>query len=187
MSLPRPIATLALSLATLLVASGCASVQRRDFEAAKAKAHVYPRPLTEVWSEARKLIEEKGFIVLSDTGTELVTDWRVDGQDRPVNMVCDLSKTNQVICRREPMRRVRYLLLGKTIGPDAMVRIVSQSHVAQNPLMEEPEDYYFHERPIYDREATRLKRDQELEWELARRVQPAWAAAVEKAAATKYQ
>jgi hypothetical protein len=69
-----------LAVATLLALSGCAGTRRENFQRDQAAAHVYRKPLVELWPQVKAVLQEKGYSWRESSGRfVLETEWRDAG------------------------------------------------------------------------------------------------------------
>ncbi len=100
MSVSVRVSTLFAMWGVLVGLSGCATVQRQA-SLDQMYEYTYPRPLDEVWPEARKFISEQGYPPLESPGQYvLISDWVTSFNDSRV-----ASGSERIYVRGVPLNR----------------------------------------------------------------------------------
>lgn len=159
-----------LAAAALLATSSCASMQaaraRREALTAQLDALRYPRPLDEVWAEARRLLAEKGY-PLAGKDAEAVgqTPGFLASIFSPAKETRPDPAGGQFLESGWGPGQLRYRLAATGDGTGCRVLFAA--------LQEDPTEH--------GRDAGQARRDAEMELELARRLEPESAARIEAA------
>jgi hypothetical protein len=102
---------------TLLVAlgSGCASLRasgaRHRYVEQQTEAHVYDKPMSTVWPQARQILFEKGFSVKDTDASTAETEWLQKDQHRQRYLLSG-TPVDDASCRIEFMRHEQSLRNG---------------------------------------------------------------------------
>lgn len=156
----KPSAPLLL-LTVLVLATGCAARRRDVYVQDKAAEHVYRVPISQLWPQARAILQERGFSFQeSQHEYEAVTEWL-----QTTNTASSLGVTFE-----------RYLLRGRALGS-------SQSSV-EFTKMTITETYVT--KTEARRGAQQLAPDHVIAWELLQRVDAEAAKKYADEAAQKY-
>jgi hypothetical protein len=153
LSLTRRGATALLLLAAVsLTTAGCAGHRKEAFLHEKARAHVYRKPIGEVWPQAVALLKEKGFSFRAGKeGFEAQTEFKMEGAPSSLGTTY-----------------VAYLVRGVQKGPgqcslEYWKRISTEARGADTGRAKDLNE----DGPRTD--TGNFNRDEELEWELIQR------------------
>lgn len=165
MKSPSRVAALLVVSALALVTTGCAARRQQAYLEDKAGAHVYRKPIAEVWPQALALLKEKGFSVQTGAkGFEAVT------HDLQVSAPSSLGTTF-----------ARYLVRGVERGPG---QCTVEFHKYERSETRGATDTQgrgrdLGENPAMGASTAQFKRDHDLEWQLLQRVDPDAATALQ--------
>ena len=153
-----------LVLTAAVLATGCAASRREAYVLDKASAHVYRKPIAEVWPQVRSMLKEKELPLReSPSGHEIATDWAQLGSPSSLGTTY-----------------VRYLVRGKQPTPAlCAVEIFRQNRTESGPGPMDPQSG---QRRELGNDATNMTRDREMEWELMQRVDPEGSKALQEEA-----
>lgn len=161
--------TAVLLVAAIALTTGCAANRREAYLHDKAGAHVYRKPVAEVWPKARELLAEEGYSVMeAKGGFEMMTEWLMQGA--PSSLGTSYA---------------RYLVRGIEKGPgQCTVEFLRQVRVESQGAFDTAKGKRAEGAGTDD---NTMNRDYAMEWKLIQRADPEAAKALESEAATKVQ
>ena len=158
-----------LLVAALSLTTGCAASRREAYLHDKAGAHVYRKPVAEVWPKAKELLAEEGYSVMeAKGGFEMQTDWLMQGA--PSSLGTSYA---------------RYLVRGIERGPgQCVVEFHRQNRVESKAAHDTSTGG---SQDALGTDTNTLTRDYAMEWKLMQRADPEVAKGLEAEAAAKVQ
>jgi hypothetical protein len=109
---------LALALSSALASTvGCASIRasgaRHQYIENKTESHVYDKPLSAVWPEARQLLFAKGYSVKDTDSSSAETEWKKSSDDFRNRILLTGTPLSDTSCKVQFMKEEQQRMDGE--------------------------------------------------------------------------
>lgn len=102
---------------TTLGALGCASIRasgaKHEYIESKTESHIYDKPLSAVWPEARQLLFAKGYSVKDTDSSSAETEWKKTSDDFRNRILLTGTPMNDTACKVQFMKEEQQRMDGE--------------------------------------------------------------------------